>query len=186
MEANKKMWYYIGYLADGEVQKYYETLTSELSRKFGIENLSLTVPAHLKLKYPFELGDTSEIEKKIDDLAFGKNPVPFTIYDFNRFDNNKGTVFLSVKPNEELSTFVKDCITELGDLNEVRKFDPNNYHLHLSVARHLRPETSDLICNYLSTMPKPRFEALFDNLTLFVGEHYTWKVKKIFKLKNLY
>ena len=166
MEENKKPWYQIGYLADGEVQKYYETLTLDLSRRFGVEDLSHKVPAHLTLKYPFASDDTTEIEKRIDDFTFGKNPIPFIINGFDRFENNKGTIFLSINQSAELSAFVKDCITELGNLNEVRKFDPNDYKLHLSVARHLRPETSDLICNYLATIPKPRFELSFDNLTI--------------------
>ncbi|MEK7538973.1 MAG: 2'-5' RNA ligase family protein [Patescibacteria group bacterium] len=176
------MRYFIGYKGGGDIEKYYQHLTADLSGRFGIADLSRRVPPHFTLKYPFVVNNTANIEKSIEIFLEGKKSIPSVIDGFDRFDHE--TIFLSVAPSHELSVFVKDCITELGDLGDVEKFDADTYRLHLSVARHLDVATFDLVWGYLNDLPKPHFEFLFDNVTLFVEEDNTWNAKKVFKMKT--
>lgn len=174
------MRYFIGYLGGGDIEKYYQNITSELSDKFGIRNLSRKVPVHFTLKYPFESEDTSKVEKDIEVFLKNKTPTPFVINGFDKFGYK--TIFLSVEPNGELMSLVKDCLSTLGDLGEIEKFDADEYRLHLSVARHLDPVTFELVWDHLSLLPNPHFELAFDNITLFVLEGGIWNVKKTFRM----
>lgn len=177
------MRHFIGYLGKGEVEEYYNALTTELHEKFGIRNLSLRVPPHLTLKYPFETDDAADTESRMKEFLTDKPTFPFFIKGFGRFDDNNKTIFLSVTQNDALSAFVEDCIVSLGDMEEKKKFDAKKFHIHMSVARHLDDDLSEQIWKYVSTLPPPYFEMLFDNLTLFVQENERWKVQRTFVLK---
>ncbi|MEI6490672.1 MAG: 2'-5' RNA ligase family protein [bacterium] len=86
----------IVYLAKGEVEEYFKQITSELALNFSERNLSERVPAHITLKYPFETEDVNLIENKIADVLKNKSKVLFKVGGFERFENSKETIFLSV------------------------------------------------------------------------------------------
>ena len=170
------------YLGEGEIEQYYNAITTELSARFGINNLSMRVPPHLTLKYPFETDDTSIAEKRIEDFLKSKTPIKFLIDGFGRLDDNNETIFLSPVRTGTLDAFVEDCIIKLGDLGEEKKFDPKKFRVHMSVARHLTSEMFEQIWSYVNSLPRPRFQLIFDNLTLFVFENEKWEIKKVFKI----
>ncbi len=176
------MYHFIGFLCNQDIQKYYQSITTDLSVRFDIKNLSDRVPAHLTLVYPFESEDTSVIEDKIKNFVRGKAAMNFTLGGFGRFDDNSRTIFIPVKSTQVLSEFVKECIIEIGSLCESEKFDPETFKLHASVASKLSSEISDAILLHLMTLPEPYFLASFDKITLFVFENEMWRVKRIFEL----
>jgi 2'-5' RNA ligase len=177
------MKYFIGYLAEGEVEKYYNAITAELAGKFDVGDLSKRVPPHLTLKYPFVSDDISSVEKTIEHFLIDKKPIPFVIDGFDKFDDNSETVFLSVTHDDVLYSFVKECITELPGTEERKNFDAGKFRLHMSVVRHIDVSMCDRILEYLAIQPKPHFDLSFDNLTLFNLEDNMWKVKRIFRIK---
>lgn len=177
------MRHFIGYLGKGEVEKYYNAISTELHEKFGISNLSLRVPPHLTLKYPFGADDTSDIENRIKEFLINKPAIQFFIEGFGRFDDNNETIFLSPTRTDALDAFVEDCIVSLGDMNEEKKFDPKKFRVHMSIARHLNDDLSQEIWNYVIALPKPCFEMVFGNLTLFVLENNKWRVKRSFVIE---
>ena len=176
--------YFIGYKGGGDIEKYYQAITKDLHEKFGIRNLSLRVPSHCTLKYPFELDDTSDIENRINEFLADRFPIEFLIEGFGTFDDNHKTIFLSPTHTDALDAFVEDFIISLGDLNEKEKFNPKGFRLHISVARHLTEETFLEVWNYLNTLSRPHFVLSFDNITLFILEDNVWRVKKTFLLKR--
>ncbi len=176
------MRHFIGYNGNTEVEKYYDAITTELHEKFGVSNLSLRVPSHLTLKYPFETEDTSDAENHIREFLINKSSFKFSIDGFGRFDDNNETIFLSPTRTDTLDAFIEDCIVTLGDLNEEKKFDPKKFRVHMSIARHLDDGLFEQIWDYVNTLPQPRFALLFDNLTLFMLENDKWKVKRTFVL----
>ncbi len=176
------MRHFIGYKGNAEVEKYFNAITTELHEKFGVSNLSLRVPPHLTLKYPFEMEDTSDVENRISEFLINKRSFQFIIDGFGRLDDNNETIFLSPTRTDTLDAFVKDCIVTLGDLNEEKKFDPEKFRVHMSVARHLDDKLFEQIWNYVNALSRPRFELPFDNLTLFKFENEKWGVKRAFLL----
>lgn len=86
------MRYFIGYLASDEIAKYYNSITTDLSNRFGIEDLSKRVPAHITIIYPFE-SDTSEgTEERIGNYIHNKTSFDFRVKGFGEFKGNDGTL----------------------------------------------------------------------------------------------
>ncbi|MCF7865173.1 MAG: 2'-5' RNA ligase family protein [Candidatus Pacebacteria bacterium] len=174
----------IAYIANEEVQKYFQKLTEELSAQFGISNLSKRVPAHITLKYPFEVDDTMEIESKIqsvvNDFSLRKTSIaPFIISGFNRFENSFETIFMKVEGGSIFEKTIEGCISDLGEVDEDRKFAKRIFHI--SIARHMNQSQSDEIFAYLQTKELQHFESFFDNIALMKFENEVWSVKKFFK-----
>lgn len=55
---------------------------------------------------------------------------------------------------------------------------------HATLAFRLSPEKITTIWNYVATLEKPNFTALFDNITLFRFENEKWVVEKKFAITN--
>jgi len=58
-------------------------------------------------------------------------------------------------------------------------------HIRMSIARFLKPQEYTAVWNYLQTVPAPKFDLSFDNLTIFYKENKddkAWKILKTFPL----
>lgn len=174
------MKYYVGYLVKGEVADYYREITSDLSKRFGIKNLSDTKPPHLTFKAPFETENIEIFEKEIKRVASQYKVSKFFIEGFGRFESMDKTIYLAIKPDSELNKKANGIIKTIAYFGENRKSIPQPFHPHISVARFLDPEMFQKIWNYVSTLPIPRFETVFDGLTLFVDQNNHWEVKSTF------
>lgn len=162
------MRYFIGYVATGEIETYYNALTADLHERFGVQDLSKRVPPHITLKPPFDADDISPMEEQVESFLKGKKAMPFRVEGFDAFWENRETIFLAVHADATLDMFLKECRTE--------------FH-HMSVARHLNGDSFEEVWGYVASLPNPRFEAWFDNLTLFVLENEKWEVKRTFRFK---
>lgn len=181
------MRYCIVYLAEGEIEKYFKEITSLLSQKFNIRNLSERIPPHITLKYPFEYEEEKlgEIEKNIENAIAGMKPIDFIVEGFSKFINDSKTIFLKVAKRDDLISLIKDCKSKLGSYGEDKVFDVDNFEPHISIARNLSVSESDKIWEYLIQLEKPLFNLKFDNVSILEWQkNDTWKVLKTYRKKQ--
>lgn len=180
----KNMRYFIGVLLRGEVAEYYKATCADLSARFGISNVSEIVAPHLKIKSPFERPSLESVEKL---LASSNMPTatPLPLANWNHFGTR--TIFIDAPEiTPELKTQMISFLDSLkanGVYTTPLEYD---LHIHLSVARFLKPFEYTKVWEYLQTLPQPKFDITIDNLTIFSKEKdaRVWKVEKTFPLKT--
>jgi 2'-5' RNA ligase len=96
------------------------------------------------------------------------------------------TIFIDapVTPTE-LKAFAEGTLGKLKAMGILVSPQEQSFHLHLSIARFLKPDQFDAIWKHLQTIPAPKFDLSFDNLTIFIKENRedkAWKVMKTFPL----
>ena len=112
--------YFAGYLGSAQIEKYYKDITTELARTFDIENLSKRVPAHITLRYPFEIESYSDIQNKIIQLLPRQKTQHLFIDGFGHFGDE--TIYLNVKvDNHEM--FIKKYVRGLGNMENFKMTD---------------------------------------------------------------
>lgn len=179
----KIMRYFIGNMIRGEAAEYFKATCDDLSTRFGVEDVSAIVAPHITVKAPFERNETVMLDDVISMVAEAPT-IPLSISKWNHFGTR--TIFLdAVQPPMQLKEYMKSVLSKLRamgiNLNS-QEFDP---HIHMSLARFLKPDQFERIWKYLESMPAPRFDIIFDNLTIFQKEKIedkAWKVLKIFPL----
>lgn len=177
---NTCMQYFVGYLVEGEASDYYKTLTSDLEQKFGIKNLSEYIPPHLTLKIPFEPESIEDFEKYVATVSETLSTADFVVDGFEKFDGKRMTIFLKVTAGENIK-IIEEVVDHLESYGEDTKKLPRPLTLHTSIARFLSPEQCDEIWSYLQTLPKPHFNLVFNNLTIFKLVDEIWEAHKIFR-----
>ena len=176
------MRYFIGALIRGETAEYYKATCSELARQFGIDDLSTIMPAYMTVKAPF---DRTNIEPVIDLVSkVAEAPAhPLSLSGLSNFDRR--TIFVDApNPSPELTEYLKGVLTKLRAFGLPVNPREDKLHLHLSIARFIKPPQYESIWKYLNASPAPSFDINFDNLTIFVKETEAspWKVLKTFPL----
>lgn len=174
------MRYCIAYIANNEVQEFFKEITEELGIKFAVANLSKRVPAHITLVYPFESDNCAAIELQLEKVSQSIKPVSFTIGGFERFTDNKKTIFMKVEGSDAFYESVKSCIVSIGTFDEDRKFDLHDRKFHISIVRNLNPEISDAVTAYLENQSIPHFDSIFNNIALLEFRNDIWKIKRVF------
>lgn len=174
------MKYFAGYLIEGEAAEYYQKITFHLSHRFGIKNLSEYVSLHLTLKPPFETEDIVPFEKLLEETAIKEETIPFAIQGFERFGLSSRTIFLDIEKNPSLQEKCEKILHTLADFGDNKRAEPLPLKLHASVARHLTPEESQKVWDYVSSLPAPHFDLQFNNLTLFIFKNNCWEIQKIY------
>lgn len=177
------MRYFIGNLIRGEAAEYYKATCADLAARFGIEDVSAIVPPHVTVKSPFERPDIDAVDDALSFIA--ESPaVPLALSGWNHFTNR--TIFLDApRPPAELKEFLKNALAKLHSLGLPPTPQEHDTHIHMSMARFLKPQQYDEVWAYLQSTPAPQFDILFDNLTIFVKEKRedkAWKVLKTFPL----
>lgn len=177
------MRYFIGHLIRGEAAEYYKATCADLATRFGVEDISAITPPHVTVKGPFELATVDTIDEVVS-LATESPTIPFTLSGWNRF--NMRTVFVDApNPPIELKTYLKDTLGRLRGIGLTLTSQEIDPHIHMSVARFLRPPQFEQVWKHLGSMPEPKFDLLFDNLTIFHKENRddrAWKILKTFPL----
>jgi 2'-5' RNA ligase len=177
------MRYFIGNVIRGEAAEYFKATCADLATRFGIEDVSAIVAPHITVKAPFERSEVAMIDEVLS-LVSEAPTIPLSLSKWSSFGTR--TIFLDVvNPPVELKDYMKSVLSKLRamgiNLNS-QEFDP---HIHMSLARFLKPDQFEKVWNYLSSMPAPQFDIRFDNLTIFQKERMedkAWKVLKTFPL----
>lgn len=177
------MEYFVGYLIENEASEYYKQVTSDIAQRFGIINLSLSIPAHLTLKIPNEISDLQDFEKYVSDIA-SKTAVSQLYMDgFEKFDGKKSnTIYLSVSAKDGMQN-IENAVDALENYKENIKNIERPLKLHSSIARFLDTEQCVEIWNYIETLPKPNFTLEFNNITIFKRIGYDFLIHKTYHLK---
>lgn len=179
--------YFVGHKVSGEAADYYYQVTGELAQKFGIKDLGERVAPHLTLKPPFESARIAEFERMLSGIASSHKPIAYVVEGFDVFEKEgkDSTIFLAVAENSGLQSAAQDIaksIADFGDDREMMHVLPAKIRLHISIARYLSQAELSEIMEYLRSRPTPRFDATFDNLTLFKYRPGGWDTIKVFQI----
>jgi 2'-5' RNA ligase len=177
------MRYFIGNMIRGEAAEYYKATCADLASRFGVEDVSAIVAPHITVKAPFERQEIEMVDDVISMIAEAPT-IPLSLSKWNHFGTR--TIFLDViQPPIQLKEYLKSVLSKLRamgiNLNS-QEFDP---HIHMSLARFLKPDQFEKVWKYLESTPAPQFDIRFDNLTIFHKEKMedkAWKVLKTFPL----
>ncbi len=177
------MRYFIGNIIRGEAAEYFKATCAELASKFGVEDVSAIVSPHITVKAPFERNEIEMVDNVLA-LITDAPVIPLSLHKWNHFGTR--TIFLdAVQPPIQLKDYIKSVLSKfraMGINLNSQEFDP---HIHMSVARFLKPLQFDQVWKYLEAAPTPEFNIIFDNLTIFQKEKIedkAWKVLKTFPL----
>jgi 2'-5' RNA ligase len=180
------MRYFVGYLIEGEAAYYYNYITTELSEKFHIKNLSERIQPHFTIKPPFESDNIEEFKKLLSQITADQKVFPICLKNFGRYSTDSPTFFISgnaLKNNLKQIETIVDQLEPYG--NNKKSLFKRPITLHCSVARHLLTEQSEEIWNYLQTLPPPQFDLKFDNLAFFRWKNTHWEIDEIFRFKDV-
>jgi 2'-5' RNA ligase len=172
----------IGNLIRGEAAEFYKATCADLAARFGIADVSEIVPPHITVKSPFEHRSYDLVERVVSTAASAP-ALPLTLSGWNHFGTR--TIFIDIPAPTET---VRRQLTEVLDSFRAAGVEvtPLEYelHMHLSVARFLRPDSYAAVSAYLATIPAPKFDISLDNLTIFTKdkEARNWKAHKTFPL----
>ena len=180
------MRYFIGSLLRGEVAEYYKTTCIDLANRFGIANVAEIVPPHITVKTSFEKPNPEAIDECLS-LNTEVPTIPISLSNWNHFGTR--TIYMEgAKPSDELKAYANDIIAKLKAIGIPTVMEERELHIRMSVARFLNPKDYQLVWNYLQTVPAPKFDLVFDNLTIFYKENKddkAWKVLKTFPLTGI-
>jgi 2'-5' RNA ligase len=177
------MRYFIGDLIRGEAAEYYKATCADLATRFGAEDVSRIVAPHITVKAPFERREIETVDD-VASLVAETAPISLSLSKWNHFGTR--TIFLdAVNPSRELKEYLKSVLSQLRAIGLSLNHQELDPHIHMSVARFLKPNQFEDIWKYLESMPAPQFDINFDNLTIFHkenAEEKAWKVLKTFPL----
>lgn len=182
------MSYFIGYNLEGEAKRYHETLTRDLSERFGLTPLHERVPPHCTL-YPSFLATPEhleEIEKVIENFIQTIEPMPVLIDRFVHFGHK--TIALYGKLTQPGRDFFENFAKEIGArpwlaiVNEKNRKNPETDYLHASVARFVNEDQFPEVWEYIQTLPPPRFALLLDAITIYTRIDTHWEIYKSFPI----
>lgn len=178
------MRYFIGVHIRGEAAEYYKATCADLAARFGVTNVAEIVPPYMTVRAPFERNSIDDIDNLISLVNAETPALPMTLSGWNHFGNK--TIFIDVPaPSAELKAFAESFLGKLRGLGLPDQPQEKGLHFHMSVARFLKGNDFELIWKFLQSLPAPKFEIMFDNLTIFVKEgrdDKAWKILKTFPL----
>ncbi len=178
------MEYFVGYLIENDASDYYKQITSDIAQRFGIINLSLSIPAHLTLKIPNVISDLQDFENYVSDIASKTKVSELYIDGFEKFDGKKNnTIYLSVSSKDGMQN-IENAVDKLESYKENIKNIERPLKLHSSIARFLNTEQCAEIWNYIQTIPKPNFTLEFNNITIFKRVGHDFLIHKTYLLKQ--
>ena len=177
------MKYMLAYLIQGEIQRYQKQLMSKIGDIMQDRSLcdEKPIPQHITLHSPFHLVDADELEPVVEQFAAAQERGSIKIHDFGQFENAifclEGAFSLPAQRAQAgLVNLLRDELGIPGD-----KFDlAHNPHATLGYAT--TEESFRKVQEYLSSIPKPNFSALFDNITILSKPGRLWEVHKIYNV----
>lgn len=166
--------------------EYYKTTCADLASRFGIANVSEIVPPHITIKTSFERPNAEAVDNCIA-LNTEVAPISISLSNWNHFGTR--TIYMEgAKPSDELKNYVNDINNKLRAVGIPPSIEEKELHIRMSIARFLKPKEYTDVWNYLQTVPAPKFDLSFDNLTIFYKENRddkAWKILKTFPLTGV-
>jgi len=178
--------YCIVYLIRGEAGEFQQKILYDVAKKFRIkEAIIRKPPAHLTLKYSFvtNKNNINELKKVIELFCIKQKKTKLKIDGFGSFD--KEVIFLEPIISDEMRIIHSNFIKELKKLEWLtwKEFDGKNIHFHSTIAmKDFDEKQYKKIMDYVKKF-KPKFNLLFDNITLLKKWKGIWKIHKIFEIK---
>lgn len=174
------MKYLIVCLIKGKAKEFNETLMYDVAKRFNVKGaIERKPPAHITLKYSFEIDKIDELENIIKEFCTSNKRTEYKLNGFGSFDKN--TIFIKVEPSNEMVRSYKKLINKLKKVKWMtwKEFD-NTLNFHASIAHSdVNENNFEVIWNYV-TKNKPEFNLFFDNITILKMEKGIWRVHKEF------
>lgn len=177
------MKYSIFYIMKGKAGRYNKKLVKEVGPKFG-ENYMIEnpLPPHITLKYPFGTKNIKKVEGVLSDFVKKYKPSKIKMIGFGHFQ--RFVIFLKFELSKSAIKTQRELIKELGKIKNVRiQEHDKKWHPHATISYGNTKKSFNEIWNYLKKLNKPKFELMFDNITIMKKSGKCWKVYRRFKLK---
>lgn len=140
-----------GYLVEvrisGSARKYYSKTVRAIRRKFRIRK---KVP-HMTLVGPLQTDNYGKLVRTLEEVADRHRRVTYEFDGFGKFDNSN-TIFLEVKPSEELLELREELVRELGKFCKMSKWDEKPYRPHITFANNLPPGKFRKMWDYVTRL----------------------------------
>ena len=177
------MKYSIFYLIKGNAKKYQQKLVRIVGPKFKEKYVrDSKLPAHITLKAPFDTKNIKEVERIIRGFVKKQKPSKIKIIGFGHF--RRFVAFLKFNFSKSALNTQKQLIKELDKIKNIRIHEHDKkWHPHATISYGNTKKSFNGIWNYLKGLNKPRFELMFDNITIMKRGRRYWKVYKGFKIK---
>ncbi len=158
-------------LLPDEIRFYQQELRQRIAAEFGLDGIANPpVPAHITIKYPFPIENLQEIEKTVQEFCTAQRKTTWLLQGFNYFQNAENPViFIDVIPTKAIRKAHASFLESLRKISWVQwaRFDNANLHYHVTLAAHgITFENFQSIWSFVNQHAQPRFEAVFDNLSL--------------------
>ena len=174
-------------LMPDEVRDYHQKSRLNLVYQFGLR-VNINVPAHITIKYPFEVEDTDEIEKVVQEFCDTQVKTEWVLQGFNYFKNSDHyVVFIDVVSSAETRAAHSSFLDGLKKINWMQwgKFDTADLHYHVTLATHgLTADNFDAVWSFLDQQEKPNFKVFFDNLAFVQIEENSRFIYQTFRFRN--
>ncbi len=172
-----------------EVKIYHRELRQKITTEFNLDSIANpAVPAHITMKYPFQVEDLNELEKTIQGFCVSQSKTKWHLQGFNYFQNTETPViFMEVIPSEEARQVHAHFLSRLRELSWVQwgPFDHADLHYHVTLgAQGLTFENFQSVWSFVNRQEKPHFEAFFDNLSLVQINEVSRSVYKTYWFQN--
>lgn len=171
--------YFIAYLLEGEARDWHNSLTKQISERFGTTKLYEKFPPHITICRPFSREDVDDVCERIEEWQKNFSRAgTFAIRDFGYFDDR--VVFVKAEPDVVVRREVDALRKILAPL-----LPPEDYPVwnpHTTLANYLNPEQKQTIWDFVQTLPKPDFTVLFSNIALLELDETSqkYRVHKMF------
>ncbi|MSU45318.1 MAG: hypothetical protein EXS47_01680 [Candidatus Zambryskibacteria bacterium] len=175
----------IVHLIRGEVGKYHESITRNLSEKFQTFPIHDRILPHITLKRWFEF-DEEEMKTlygKLEDFAASCVQTNYSLKGFGNF--GKEVIYVDAKPSREMSDNINRLSKVLHEITNLTfdEFDTNQ-ELHVTVAfAALKPFDYDQVWSYLTSGIQPDYKMKFDNIAVMKKVEDKWEVDRIWEIK---
>jgi 2'-5' RNA ligase len=178
------MKYLTVFLIKGDAGKFQRKILCELAKRFDIgEAIRRDPPPHITLKYSFETENIKEIEQLLKNFCKKQKPTSLNLDGFGHFGKN--VIFIKINPSKEMRIMHKSLILEFHKISWMRwhEHDRSNFNFHASVAHTDITTKFDEIWRYIQKY-HPKYELMWDNITLFKLIDGKWKIHKTFHILN--
>ncbi len=175
------MEYLIVTLIKGEAAKYQQKLIYSIAKKFNVScAIQRKPPAHITLKYSFEVKNIKSIEEHIQEFCKLQKKCNYKLEKLNHFD--KDVIFIDVFPSDDMKMlYIKFLKFLKNNTNlQFKEFDGKT-HFHSSIAHTDIKDKFDDIWSFVSK-EKPKFDVLFDNISILKLVNGIWRIHKEFPL----
>lgn len=176
--------YFIGHLIKGELRKFHESLTSEISKKFNVNDVSKRIMPHITFKAPFEIENIRIVEEIIEEEIKKMNKVKYKINSFSSF--NKKVIFLDGDFPSEMKSLAKELQKRLGKVEEItlsRHEGGEEIRFHLTVC-YAKAGLFEKMIDHLKKKRIKEFEEDMDNIAIFKKEKTGWVIQQIYNLQG--